>query len=144
MRGLQPIAVGAFTLILPRLTDLMRINVLTELRQPVGSVTSVGYRGGSLADDLISDSCAETANLMRTDQGLLVEVKATGISARSLLAVPERCTDAEIIVDLKKSTCPRSTPTRARRFASGIPSRTLSAFPRTSCWTCARVSGNIC
>jgi len=59
----------------------MRINVLGELRQPIGHVTSVEIEDATLLiDDLEIRDVQGAVSLLRTDCGLLVTLAATGLT----------------------------------------------------------------
>jgi len=73
----------------------MQLNVLTELRQRVGSVTVVDFEEPPLkADDLELTGLKGSVSLLRTDKGLLVSVEASG-------AAREKC--SRCLVEI---TCP--------------------------------------
>jgi uncharacterized protein len=76
----------------------MLINVLTELRQPIGSVTTYDLsEPAARLDGLEVRDVNGAARLLRTDRGLLVTVEATGV-------VTEQCVrclkDAECRVEI--------------------------------------------
>ena len=59
----------------------MRINVLGELRQQIGCVSSTEIEEVAVpVDGLEVQILSGTVNLLRTDQGLLASVAATGVS----------------------------------------------------------------
>jgi uncharacterized protein len=59
----------------------MRINVLKELRQPLGSVSVFDIDEPLLsADGLLLESIKGAVTMLRTDRGLLVTVEAAGIT----------------------------------------------------------------
>ncbi len=59
----------------------MQINVLAELRQPVGSVTTTEIDEGCIKiDGLEVGALSGTARMLRTDLGLLVTVVAEGVA----------------------------------------------------------------
>jgi uncharacterized protein len=73
----------------------MRLNVLTELRQPIGTVTVSEFAEERFVVDGIKiRDLTGTARLTRTNRGLLVRVRATAISEESCA----RC--------LKELNCP--------------------------------------
>ncbi len=56
----------------------MQLNVLRELRQPIGSVTLADFDEPSLRlDGIVLASLRGSAKLLRTDRGLLVSLQAT-------------------------------------------------------------------
>ena len=70
----------------------MRLNVLRELRQPIGSVDEYEINEPSLnLDGVVLESLAATVTLLRTDRGLLVSVSATA-------RLPEQCVDRKSVV----------------------------------------------
>ena len=59
----------------------MQLNVLRELRQPIGSVTVADFDEPSLRlDGTVFASLRGSARLLRTDRGLLVSLQATAIA----------------------------------------------------------------
>jgi len=59
----------------------MRINVLGELRQPIGHVTSVEIEYATLLiDDLDIHDVQGAVSLLRTDRGLLATLTAAGLT----------------------------------------------------------------
>ena len=84
----------------------MRLNVLRELRQPLGSVTEYEINEPSLkVDGVALEALAGTATLLRTDEGLLVSLR---IAAR----MPEQCarclaaTASEVLIDFQEEYVP--------------------------------------
>ena len=97
----------------------MNINVLTELRQPVGSVSTLDLTGELTVDDLRIEELEGTARLIRTNRGLLVRVEATG-------STPETCarclnsTQAVIPIHFEEEYLPIFDPLTGERLRSGV------------------------
>lgn len=78
---------------------LMQINVLRELRQRLGSVTSYDVDETTVRlGDILLQEVKGSLTLLRTDQGLLVSLNGTA-------EMPERCArclrEATVVVDIK-------------------------------------------
>ena len=85
---------------------MMRLNVLRELRQPIGSVDEYEINEPSLnLDGVVLESLAATVTLLRTDRGLLVSVSATA-------RLPEQCvrcltpTASEVLIRFEEEYVP--------------------------------------
>jgi uncharacterized protein len=99
----------------------MELNVLRELRQPIGSVTIIDLDERDLTvDHLDIDRLTGQARLLRTDRGLLVKVESEG-RAQSRCS---RClTDVEIQIHVRfeEEYVPRIDPN------TGAPVRLLAS-----------------
>jgi uncharacterized protein len=107
----------------------MRVNVLTELRQPLGSVTTVEVdsRQASGRVDEIQGVCG-TATLLRTDRGLLVDFKGSGL----INVVCARClrdARSEVPVAFIEEYVPVIDPAAGTRVRSGFEMDTFRIAP---------------
>jgi uncharacterized protein len=102
----------------------MKINVLTELRQPVGSVSALDLSGSLSVDDLQIEALEGTARLIRTNRGLLVRVEATG-------STPETCsrclnpTKTAIPIQFEEEYVPIFDPLAGERVRSEVEADTF-------------------
>ena len=97
----------------------MKINVLTELRQPFGSVSTLDLTGGLTVDDLQIEALEGTAQLIRTNRGLLVRVEATGSTPETWA----RClnsTQTVIPTHFEEEYLPIFDPLTGERVRSGV------------------------
>ncbi len=94
----------------------MRFNVLKELRQPIGSVTSYDIDEPLLrADDLSLEAVKGAVTMLRTDRGLLVTVEAVGVSrgecARCLKEI-----SCDVAIDFQEEYVPIADPNTGTRI----------------------------
>jgi len=98
----------------------MRMNVLTELRQSVGSVTTLDIEDESLrADGLEITGLNGRVVLMRTDKGLLVSLRSAGIATEAC----SRClkeTPCDIAVTFEEEYVPVLDPLTGAKVRIGF------------------------
>jgi uncharacterized protein len=98
----------------------MRVNVLGELRQPIGSTTTIEIDDPSRRrDDAEVSGVKGTAVLLRTDRGLLVDFQGRGVAS----LICSRCLkpmESELTIAFKEEYVPVFDPLTGARVRSGF------------------------
>jgi len=96
----------------------MKMNVLTELRQPVGTVSQFDVQEfNSGGGDVNARNLRGTAELMRTDRGLLVTFEGT-IMADVTCSRCLKETECDVSVTFKEEYMPSTDPVSGFRIPS--------------------------